>query len=83
MLNNWELTYISFSAILLVMAAHPGFTGEALLMSLLSHDFLEWLDVRNFEQGILKAVFIQFMVLTFRIRFVDVWFYLLQVPTGL
>ena len=81
-LNNWELTYILFSAILLVMAAHPGFTGEALLMSLLSHDLLEWLDVHNFEQGILKAVFIQSMVLTFRIRFVDVWFYLLQVPTG-
>ena len=25
-LNNWKLTYISFSAILLVMAAHPGFS---------------------------------------------------------
>ena len=81
-LNNWKLTYISFSAILLVMAAHLGFTGEALLTSLLSHDLLEWLDVCNFEWGILKAVFIQFIVLTFRIRFVDVWFYLLQVPTG-
>ena len=65
------------------MAAHLGFTGEALLMSLLSHDLLQWLDVCNFEQGILKAVFIQFIVLTFRIRSVGVWFYLLQAPTGL
>ena len=38
------------------MAAHPGFPGEALLTSLLSHDLLEWLDVCNFERGILKAV---------------------------
>ena len=42
------------------MVAHPGFVGEALMMSLLSHDFLEWLDVRIFEQGRLKAVVIQF-----------------------
>ena len=38
------------------MAAHLGFPGEALLTSPLSHDLLEWLDVHNFERGILKAV---------------------------
>ena len=48
-LNNWKLTYILFSAILLVMVAHLGFTGEALVMSLLSCDILEWLDVCIFE----------------------------------
>ena len=60
MLNNWKLAYISFSAILLVMAAHLGSVGEALMTSLLSYDFLEWLDVHIFEQGKLKAVLIQF-----------------------
>ena len=40
------------------MAAHLGFIGEALVMSFLSHDFLEWLDVCIFEQGQLKAVLI-------------------------
>ena len=38
------------------MAAHLGFIGDALMMSFLSHDFLEWLDVCIFEQGQLKAV---------------------------
>ena len=42
------------------MVAHLGFTGEALVTSLLSHDFLEWQDVGIFEQGRLKAVLIQF-----------------------
>ena len=75
-LNNWKLTYISFSAILLVMVAHLGFIGEALVTSLLSHDFLEWLDVCIFEWGRLKAVLIQFWVLSSRIRSVVMWFYL-------
>ena len=60
MLNNWKLTSISFSAILFIMVAHLGFIGEALVMSLLSHDFLEWLDVHIFEWGRLKAILIQF-----------------------
>ena len=76
MLNNWKLTYILFSAILLVMVAHPGFVGEALVMSLLSCDFLEWLDVCIFEWGRLKAVLIWFWVLSSKIRSVVMWFYL-------
>ena len=75
-LNNWKLTYISFFAILLVMVAHLGFVEEALMMSLLSHDFLEWLDVCIFEWGSLKVVSIKFWVLSSRIRFVVMWFYL-------
>ena len=75
-LNNCKLTYISLSAILLVKVAHPGFIGEALVMSLLSHDFLEWLDVHIFEWGRLKAVLIWFWVLSSRIRSVVMWFYL-------
>ena len=75
-LNNWKLTYILFSAILLIMFAHPGFVGEALMMSLLSWDFLEWLDVCIFEWGRLKAVLSYFWVLSSRIRSVVIWFYL-------
>ena len=42
---NKILTYILFSTILFVMVKHLGFFGEALMMSLESHDFLEeWLD---------------------------------------
>ena len=76
MLNNWKLTYISFSTILLVMAVHLGFIGEVLVMSLLSHNSLEWLDVPIFEWGRLKAVLIWFWVLSSRIRSVVMWFYL-------
>ena len=83
MLNNWKLTYILFSAILLVMVAYLGFTGEALVMSLLSCDFLEWLDVCIFEWGRLKAILIQFWALSSRIRSVVMWFYLWQVLVGL
>ena len=68
-LNNWKLTCILFSAILLVMVAHLGFIGEALVMSLLSCDFLEWLDVYIFEWG-------RFWVLSSRIRSAVMWFYL-------
>ena len=42
------------------MVEHLGFIGEALVMSLLSRDFLEWLDMSIFERGRLKAVLIQF-----------------------
>ena len=60
-IDNWKLTYISFSTILLVMVAHLNFVGEALMMSLLSHVFLEWPDVCIFEWGRLKAVLIHFL----------------------
>ena len=42
------------------MAAHLGFVGEALVMSFLLCDFLEWLDVRIFQQSRLKIVLTQF-----------------------